>query len=256
MRLVRFLKGGQTLWGHLDGERIGTLTGDPLGEFARGPLKWALNEGTLRAPFAPGAPSKIVGVINNFADRVREAGLPAPGLPAIFLKPPSSIIGPDEAIVLPPQSEHVEHGAELAVVIRKQARWVAPEEALKYVLGYTAANDVTARDLIEQDGLWARATGFDTFCALGPCIATGLDPADVMITCAVNGETRQMSSTRDLLFTVEQLIAFISSVMTLLPGDVILTGTPGGAGRLADGDVVEVEIEGVGVLRNPVITVK
>jgi 2-keto-4-pentenoate hydratase/2-oxohepta-3-ene-1,7-dioic acid hydratase in catechol pathway len=146
----------------------------------------------------------------------------------------------------------VEHEAELAVVIGKRGRWVQPEEASSYALGYTLANDVTARDLQRRDGQWTRAKGFDTFCPLGPWIETEFDPADALVTCHVNGEMRQMSSTRDMVFGVPQLIAFISSVMTLEPGDVLLTGTPAGVGSLVAGDVVEVAVEGLGILRNPV----
>jgi 2-keto-4-pentenoate hydratase/2-oxohepta-3-ene-1,7-dioic acid hydratase in catechol pathway len=148
----------------------------------------------------------------------------------------------------------VEHEAELAVVIGEGGRWIRPEEAQAHVLGYTAGNDVTARDLQARDGQWSRAKGFDTFCPLGPWIETELDPADALIRCTVNGQLRQMSSTRDMVFPVRQLVAFISSVMTLEPGDVILTGTPSGVGALAPGDEVMVEIDGLGRLVNPVLT--
>jgi 2-keto-4-pentenoate hydratase/2-oxohepta-3-ene-1,7-dioic acid hydratase in catechol pathway len=144
----------------------------------------------------------------------------------------------------------VEYGAELGVVIGRRAFQVAPEEAPACVLGYTCANDLTAQALIDAEGLWARGKSFDTFCALGPVIATGLDPAEMLITCKINGATRQMSSTHDMLFGVPQIVAFVSSIMSLWPGDVILTGTPAGGGRLADGDTVEVEIEGIGILKN------
>ncbi|HPO59722.1 MAG TPA: fumarylacetoacetate hydrolase family protein, partial [Anaerolineaceae bacterium] len=173
-------------------------------------------------------------------------------IPLLFLKPPSSVIGPGEAILLPPQSRQVEHEAELAVVIGRLGRWIPPEAALDYVFGYTVANDVTARDLQRRDGQWTRGKGFDTFCPLGPWIETDYDPYDNLITCRVNGEIRQMASTRDMIFPVQQLVAFASSVMTLEPGDVILTGTPAGIGPLLDGDEVAVDIEGIGELRNPV----
>jgi 2-keto-4-pentenoate hydratase/2-oxohepta-3-ene-1,7-dioic acid hydratase in catechol pathway len=146
----------------------------------------------------------------------------------------------------------VEHEAELAVVIGRRGRWISPEEALDHVLGYTIANDVTARDLQFRDGQWTRGKGFDTFCPFGPWVETEFDPADALVTCHVNGEMRQMASTRDMVFSVRQLIAFISSVMTLEPGDLLLTGTPAGVGLLLPGDVVEVTIEGLGTLRNPV----
>ena len=249
MHLVRFEKDQQIQFGYLDGERIGPLMGDPYGEFSRGTLRWPVEEVRLLPPCQP---SKIIGLTSNFADRVREQGRRAPTMPVVFLKPPSSIIGPEQAIELPPQAQEVEYGAELAVVIGRIARHISPEAAAHYILGYTCANDVTARDLIEQDELWTRGKSFDTFCPLGPAIATHLDPTEVMITGLVNGETRQMASTHDMLFTVPQVLAFVTSVMTLLPGDVILMGTPGGARPLAAGDMVEVTIEGIGTLRNPV----
>jgi len=233
--------------GWLEGEKVHELVGEPFGESTRGKPVADVSAVTLLAPCLPG---KIIGLTRNFADRVRETGSQPPALPAIFLKPPSTVIGPGATIRLPPQSQRVEFGAELGVVIGRRAYQVPPEEALEYVFGYTCANDVTAQDLIEADGLWARGKSFDTFCALGPAIATGLDPSELLITCKVNGETRQMSSTHDMIFAVPQVVAFISSIMTLLPGDVILTGTPAGSGRLADGDAVEIEIEGIGVLKN------
>jgi 2-keto-4-pentenoate hydratase/2-oxohepta-3-ene-1,7-dioic acid hydratase in catechol pathway len=173
-----------------------------------------------------------------------------PEIPLLFLKPPSSIIGPQEKIILPPQSAQVEHEAELAIVIDRRARWVTVEEAMGFVFGYTIANDVTARDLQRKDGQWTRAKGFDTFCPLGPWIETELDTSDILITCRVNEELRQMASTRDMVFSIAELISYASSIMTLEPGDVLLTGTPAGVGVLAAGDRVEVTIDGVGTLSN------
>jgi 2-keto-4-pentenoate hydratase/2-oxohepta-3-ene-1,7-dioic acid hydratase in catechol pathway len=146
----------------------------------------------------------------------------------------------------------VEHEAELVVVIGKKGRWISPDEALSYVFGYTVGNDVTARDLQNKDGQWTRAKGFDTFCPIGPWIETVLDAADVMITCHVNGEMRQMGSTRDMVFNIKQLLSYVSSIMTIQPGDLLFTGTPSGVGPLAPGDRVEVQIEGIGTLANPV----
>jgi 2-keto-4-pentenoate hydratase/2-oxohepta-3-ene-1,7-dioic acid hydratase in catechol pathway len=168
------------------------------------------------------------------------------------MKPPSSIINPGETIILPPQSQQVEHEAELVVVIGKRGRQVTPEQAQAYIYGYTVGNDVTARDLQKTDGQWTRAKGFDTFCPFGPWVDTDFDPADAVITCKVSGRPRQMASTRDMVFNVGQLIAFITSVMTLEPGDLIFTGTPAGVGPLKPGDTVDVEIEGLGKLSNPV----
>jgi 2-keto-4-pentenoate hydratase/2-oxohepta-3-ene-1,7-dioic acid hydratase in catechol pathway len=168
------------------------------------------------------------------------------------LKPPSAVIGPDDVIELPPQSQKVEHEAELAVVIGRQARWVNVEQAFDHILGYTIGNDVTARDLQRRDGQWTRGKGFDTFCPLGPWIETDLDPTDLMINCKVDGELRQMASTQEMIFSIPQLISYISSTMTLEPGDVILTGTPSGIGPLVEGSLIEISIDGLGMLRNTV----
>jgi len=234
-------------FGWLEGEKVYELIGEPFGECSRGKAVADVGAVTLLAPCLPG---KIIGLTRNFADRVREMGQLPPALPEIFLKPPSAVIGSGAPIRLPPQSQRVEFGAELAVVMGQRAYQVLPEEAQACVLGFTCANDITAQDLIDADGLWTRGKGFDTFCALGPAIATGLDPAELLITCKINGETRQMSSTHDMLFSVPKIVAFVSSIMTLWPGDAILTGTPAGVGQLADGDVVEIEIEGIGILKN------
>jgi 2-keto-4-pentenoate hydratase/2-oxohepta-3-ene-1,7-dioic acid hydratase in catechol pathway len=194
----------------------------------------------------------VVCIGRNYVEHAREHDAEVPDIPLIFLKPPSSVIGPGEKIILPPQSQRVEHEAELVIVIGKTCRWVSAENALDYVFGYTVGLDITARDLQRRDGQWTRGKGFDTFCPLGPWIETELDPSDALITCHVNEEMRQMASTRDMVFTVRQLMAFISSVMTLLPGDVIMTGTPAGVGPLVSGDTVRVTIEGIGTLQNPV----
>ncbi|HEX9680943.1 MAG TPA: fumarylacetoacetate hydrolase family protein [Anaerolineales bacterium] len=251
MRLVRFRKNKRTqpAWGWVDGGRVGPLDGHPFHEYRRREAELPLEGVTLLPPVTP---TKIVCLGRNYAAHAAEHGADVPEIPLIFLKPPSSVIGPGETIRLPPQSERVEHEAELAVVIGRQARWVPPAQSEDVILGYTIANDVTARDLQTRDGQWTRAKGFDTFCPLGPWIETRLDPSDVVVTCSVNGQMRQMASTRDLVFPVPQLVAFVSSVMTLEPGDLILTGTPAGVGPLLDGDEVTVEIEGLGTLTNPV----
>jgi 2-keto-4-pentenoate hydratase/2-oxohepta-3-ene-1,7-dioic acid hydratase in catechol pathway len=211
-------------------------------------LGW--NQARLLAPVIP---TKVVAVGKNYVDHASEMGGHVPDLPLIFLKPPTSVIGPLQAIRLPPASDEVHHEAELAVVMGKVARNVAIEETGAHILGYTAANDVTARDLQRVDGQWTRAKGFDTFCPLGPAIDTELDPLEgLSIICRVNGDIRQTGSTADMVFGVGELVAHISSIMTLLPGDVILTGTPAGVGPIEAGDTVEVEIEGIGVLTNPV----
>ena len=228
---------------------MGILDGKPFEEFRREEATLSLDSVQLLAPITPG---KIVCVGRNYVAHAAEHDAEVPDLPLLFLKPPTAVIGPGEAIVLPPQSDQVEHEAELAIVVAQQGRWIRPEDAAEYILGYTAANDVTARDLQMRDGQWTRGKGFDTFCPLGPWIETELDPSDALITCSVNGQMRQMASTRDMVFTVPQLIAFVSSIMTLMPGDLILTGTPAGVGPLVDGDEVAVDIEGLGTLRNPV----
>jgi len=249
MLFIRYRHADAVAYGLLEGETVIPIEGDPFGAYARKANPLPLTEVTLLAPVTP---SKIIGVINNFTDRAREQGRAVSGVPQIFLKPPTTVIRPEAAILLPPQSQQVEYGAELAVIISRVARWVSPDEASQYILGYTCANDITARDISDADGSPARSKAFDTFCPLGPVISTTLDPSDALVTGRLNGATRQMTSTHDLLYSVPQVVAFISSVMTLLPGDVILTGTPSGAGTLAVGDVVEVEIEGIGLLRNKV----
>ncbi len=200
----------------------------------------------------PVLPGKIICIGRNYVAHAREHQAEVPEVPLIFLKPPSAVIGAGDQIILPPQSQQVEHEGELVVVIGKRGRWISTDQALEYVLGYTVGNDVTARDLQNRDSQWTRSKGFDTFCPLGPWIETEFDPADTLITCHVNGEMRQMASTRDMIFNVRQLISFTSSIMTLEPGDILMTGTPAGVGPLKDGDTVEVTIEGLGTLRNPV----
>jgi 2-keto-4-pentenoate hydratase/2-oxohepta-3-ene-1,7-dioic acid hydratase in catechol pathway len=252
MRYVRFRRRGEDAvrYGWVEDERIGSIEGPLFGAHRRIPVTWPLPSVELLAPLAPG---KIVCVGRNYADHAREHGAEVPEIPLLFLKPPSAVIGPRAPIVLPPQSEQVEYEAELAAVIGKQARAVASEEAREYIFGYTAANDVTARDLQRKDGQWTRAKGFDTFCPLGPWIDTEADPGDLRITCRVNGQIRQLASTREMVFSVYQLVAFVSGIMTLELGDVLLTGTPAGVGRLQPGDSVQVDIEGIGCLENPVV---
>ena len=179
-------------------------------------------------------------------------GSDVPKEPLLFLKPPSAVIGPGETIVMPPESERVDHEGELGIVIGRGGKRIAQADALSHVFGATAVNDVTARDLQKKDGQWSRAKGFDTFCPVGPVIVTGLELGALPLACRVRGETKQSGNTRDMIFSVAELIAYISAAFTLFPGDLIVTGTPEGVGPLAAGDVVEVEVEGVGVLSNPV----
>ncbi len=203
---------------------------------------------------SPVIPTKVVGVGKNYADHAAELVSEVPTTPIIFLKPPTTVVGPLQPVRYPEDSNEVHHEAELAVVIGKVTKDIAPDAVDGHILGYTAANDVTARDLQRADGQWTRAKGFDTFCPLGPAIDTEVDPGEgLSIVARVNGEVRQSGSTGDMVFGVGELVSFISRVMTLLPGDVILTGTPAGVGPVRPGDRMEVEIEGLGVLVNPVV---
>lgn len=250
MRLIRYqVENEPARFGWVLEDQVGPVEGTPFGEFRRLEVDLPLSQVRQLPPVVPG---KILCIGRNYVAHAQEHNAEVPEVPLLFLKPPSSVIGPGGVIQLPPQSQQVEHEAELVVVIGRRGRWVSPDEALDFVMGYTAGNDVTARDLQRRDGQWTRAKGFDTFCPLGPWIETEFDPADAMITCTVNGEMRQMASTRDMVFDVRQLIAYCSSVMTLEPGDVIFTGTPAGVSPLRAGDEVEVSIEGIGRLSNPV----
>lgn len=251
-RFVRVERSGVPQWGLVEGEWVFAMTGSPFSEWRRGEALGPL-AGLRLLP--PAAPSKILCVGRNYPAHAAEHQAKVPAEPLLFLKPPSSVIGPGDPIVLTPLSEQVEHEAELAVVIGRRCRNVTPEEAWGCVLGVTCANDVTARDLQRRDGQWTRAKGFDTFCPLGPWLVAGLtaqDVADLEVVCRVNGAVRQRGRTSEMVFSPARLIAYTAAVMTLEPGDVLLTGTPAGVGPLAPGDEVEVEVEGVGVLRNPV----
>jgi 2-keto-4-pentenoate hydratase/2-oxohepta-3-ene-1,7-dioic acid hydratase in catechol pathway len=197
-------------------------------------------------------PSKIVCVGRNYADHAKELGNEVPKAPLLFLKAPSALIGNDEAIVLPPESAQVEYEAEIGVVLARQIHHAGPDEAEAAIRGFVCVNDVTARDLQRSDGQWTRAKGFDTFCPVGPRIAEGLRWQDLAVVGRVNGKERQRATAAEMVFSIPVLVSYISGVMTLLPGDLIATGTPAGVGPLAPGDVVEVEVSGVGVLRNPV----
>jgi 2-keto-4-pentenoate hydratase/2-oxohepta-3-ene-1,7-dioic acid hydratase in catechol pathway len=198
-------------------------------------------------------PTKIVGVGLNYKAHAAEAGKPLPPEPLLFLKPPSAMIGPNQPIVRPEGYKRVDYEGELCIVMGKRARHVSRARALDYVRGYTCLNDVTVRDLQVLDVQYTRAKGFDTFCPVGPRVAEGLDPARLRIQTRLNGITKQDSSTADMIFDVPTLVAFVSRVMTLEDGDLITTGTPPGVGPIAPGDVVEIEIEGIGVLKNPVV---
>jgi 2-keto-4-pentenoate hydratase/2-oxohepta-3-ene-1,7-dioic acid hydratase in catechol pathway len=251
MRLLRFRFGDRIATGvsDLGSDTIrvlgGTFFEDPLPTGEEVPL----DEVRLLAPVLP---SKLVCVGKNYAAHAAEFGMSVPEEPLLFLKPSTAVIGPHDPIRLLPISRRIDYEGELAVVIGRLARNVKAEQAGAYILGYTCANDVTLRDLQKTDEQWARAKGFDGSCPLGPWIETDLDPTDVRVETRLNGEIRQAGQTVDMVFGVAELLEYITSFMTMLPGDVLLTGTPDGVGRLADGDLVEVEVDGVGTLANPV----
>jgi len=251
MKLIRFMtRDLSPRYGWIYQDMIGEIEGSPYSEYRRYDPEFALTEVKILPPCEP---TKIICVGRNYPAHAREHDVEVPDIPLLFLKPPSSVISSGEEIVIPPQANQVEHEAELAVIIGKTGRWIEPSTALDHVLGYTIANDVTARDLQRRDSQWTRGKGFDTFCPLGPWMETEIDPTDILITCHVDDELRQMATTRDMVFTIQQLIAFSSSVMTLLPGDVILTGTPSGVGPLVPGNTVSIHIAGIGSLTNPVV---
>ena len=251
MRLVRFAGGEKARYGILEGKEIFPIRGTPFQD--RESTGERLGLGDVRV-LAPCEPSKIIALGLNYQDHAAEFGRQVPDEPLIFMKPSTAVIGPDADIVYPKMSRRVDYEAELAVVIGKAARGVSEEKALDYVLGYTCFNDVTARDLQKKDGLFTRAKGFDTFAAMGPWIETDIaDPDNLAVEAFLNGERKQHASTSNMVFGVCRLISFISKVMTLLPGDVIATGTPAGVGPMRPGDVVEVRVEGIGTLRNTVV---
>ncbi|MBO8127427.1 MAG: fumarylacetoacetate hydrolase family protein [Firmicutes bacterium] len=251
MRTVRFQIGEKVSYGLLEergGERVVTeVSGETPGEFAPTKMVLPLEEVKLLAPVMP---SKIVCVGLNYRDHAQEMDLPIPEEPLLFLKPPTAVVGPGDVVVMPPQSQDVQYEAELAFVISRQARKVSPENADKYIWGYTCFNDVTARDLQARDGQWSRAKGFDTFAPLGPWIESEVDPTDLEINCYLNDRRVQHSRTSEFIFSIPEILAYITEVMTLLPGDVVITGTPPGVGPVEDGDRVTVEIEGIGRLMN------
>lgn len=251
MKIARFSHNDAITFGIIDESELVVLVGDPMfAGFETTGERVPLADAVLLAPVIPR--SKVVGVGKNYHDHAAEMGGVAPEEPLLFLKPNTAVIGPGDSIVRPPLSERTEYEGELAVVIGRIAKNVKAKDALDHVFGYTIGNDVTARDLQRKDGQWSRAKGFDTFCPLGPVIETEFDPASAALQTRVNGETRQQAPLTDMIHSVPAIIEYASAVFTLLPGDVILTGTPAGVGEFGAGDVVEVEISGLGILRNPV----
>ena len=257
MQIVRFAAQGKIKYGALEGNTIRCFRGSPFTHFKGPDSSFPFDGSTCELGdvrlLAPCLPSKIVGLGLNYHSHAEETKLPIPDVPLIFLKPSTAVIGPGDEIVLPRASKRVDYEGELGIVIGKKASNV-PEESVKdYILGYTCVNDVSERYAQREDGQWTRAKGFDTFAPIGPWIETAVDPDDLNIETFLNGDLRQSACTSDLIFGVAELTSFISSVMTLLPGDVIATGTPSGIGRMGPGDVVEIRIESIGTLRNLVI---
>ncbi|MDX6225574.1 MAG: hypothetical protein QOE64_1950 [Frankiales bacterium] len=255
MRIARFTAGAEPSFGVVEGEGedavLAAIDGHPATSFAYTGVRYPLAEVRLLAPVIP---TKVVAIGKNYADHVAEMGGSAPPRePLVFLKPSTAVIGPGDGIGYPRQSSRVDFEGELAVVIKALCREVPAAKASEVVLGYTCANDVTARDLQEKDGQWTRAKGFDGFCPLGPWIDTEVAPDDLAITTTLNGELKQAGRTSQLVHDVPRLIEYVSSVMTLVPGDVILTGTPAGIGPMDVGDEVTVSIEGIGALTNTVV---
>lgn len=249
MRIARFLVRGKAVMGRLEGDRLHPFRDRSLVDLAPGGPPVDVREAPILTPCRPG---KIVGVGLNYRDHAREREKPLPREPLLFLKPPSASLPHRGSIVLPPGAGRVDHEAELAVVLGRVARNLSAEAAERAILGYTCFNDVTAREMQDRDIQFTRAKGFDTFAPFGPWIETDLDPSDLSIRGLVNGDARQASRTRELIFSPALLVAFVSRVMTLWPGDLIATGTPAGVGPLAPGDTVDVSIEGIGTLSNVV----
>jgi len=251
MKIVRIKSGDDISYGVADTEGVLIYQGTPF-------VAWEPTEIVVPWPavtlLSPVIPTKVLCVGKNYEDHASEMQGEVPDEPLIFMKPATAVIGSNASVVYPAISKEVHHEAELAVVIAKPARNIRAEDASQYVFGYTAANDVTARDLQRKDGQWTRAKGFDTFCPLGPAIETELDPLErLAVICRVNGEVRQAGFTSDMVFGVAEILEFITAFTTLLPGDVILTGTPSGVGKVEPGDLMEVEVDGIGTLVNRVV---
>jgi 2-keto-4-pentenoate hydratase/2-oxohepta-3-ene-1,7-dioic acid hydratase in catechol pathway len=254
MKIVRYsTKDGREEYGVLSGETVKCIDGTPYDAVKTTDRYYKLNEVKLLAPCVP---SKIIALGVNYRSHAEEMSHRIPAEPLIFIKPSTSVIGPEDDIIYPESSERVDYEGELGVVIKNITSHVSREVAPDYILGYTCVNDVTARDIQARDKQWTRSKSFDTFCPIGPCIETELDPENAQLETLLNGEVRQHTNTNDLIFRVYELVSFISEVMTLLPGDVIATGTTSGVGPMQPGDMVEVRIENIGTLRNYVVKAK
>lgn len=249
MHIARYIHRGREAYGIVEGEELKELARPPFEGLEASGTIHPLAEVTLLPPCRP---QKIVAVGLNYRDHAAELNHPLPAEPILFMKPTTSLLPDGGEIILPDASRRVDYEAELALVVKDTCRAVAAEEAASHILGYCCANDITARDLQEKDGQWTRAKSFDTFCPLGPWLALDLDPGDLQVSLRLNGESRQCSRTSAMIFTPYELFSFISGIMTLQAGDVIITGTPPGVGEVKPGDEMEVEIEGIGILRNHV----
>ena len=250
MKAVRFSTKNRVSYGILDGDIVHSISGTPYRRIDKIGESCKLSEIKLLSPCKP---SKVVAVGVNYRSHGEEMSHRIPEEPLIFIKPSTSVIGPEADIIYPLISKRVDYEGELGVVIGKRARYVSPQDSYKYIFGYTCVNDVTARDIQARDKQWTRGKGFDTFCPIGPCIETEVNPNNLILETRLNRKRKQYTSTADLIFPVDELVSFISQVMTLLPGDVIATGTTSGVGPMQPDDIVEVEIEGIGILKNYVV---
>jgi 2-keto-4-pentenoate hydratase/2-oxohepta-3-ene-1,7-dioic acid hydratase in catechol pathway len=249
MKLVRFASDQQARYGVWEDNVVKELTGSIYGDFRIGSKTYLMSDIRLLAPVEP---TKILCVGLNFRDHIEEIGMPTPSFPAHFLKPLTTLIGPDDPIVIPRVAEQVDYEGEVAAVIKRQIKDVSLEEATQAILGYTCLNDITERPLSVAQGQLTRSKGFDTFAPVGPCVATGLDPSRLVLRTRLNGTLMQEASLSDMIFSIPFLVHYLSQCMTLFPGDIISAGTPRGVAAMKPGDVVEVSVDGIGVLRNPV----
>lgn len=250
MKIIRFINDNQISFGFVEQDVVLEVSGSPYNEHYVTGREFALDDVELLAPVEPG---KIIAVGLNYIDHAKELNMEIPDEPIMFIKPPSSIIGPNSEIIMPKMSKQVDYEAELAFVIGKKAKNISVEEAVNYIYGYTCANDVTARDLQSKDVQWSRAKSFDTFCPVGPWVVTDIDSDSLDIKLVLDGDVKQSSSTSKMIFKPVNLLSFISSIMTLDPGDIVLTGTPPGVGPVKEGQIVSVEIENIGQLKNTVV---
>ena len=250
MKFVRFRKEKELKYGAVEGDRVREIKGSVFSDYETSDKKYSISDINI---VAPSRPSKIIAVGLNYRSHAEELKMDIPEEPLIFMKPPTAVVGHEENIIFPSMAKRVDYEGELGVVIGKACRNVAARDACEYIVGYTCFNDVTARDLQKKDIQFTRSKSFDSFAPMGPFIETELDPDNTRIESFLNGEKKQSGSTRDLIFSVDYLVCFISRIMTLLPGDVIATGTPAGIGPMQVGDIVEVKIDGIGTLKNSVV---